>query len=163
MGWFSNDLYAEIKPTITTHSIFEQANNNKILNPTNNLNNPKDKPSPKDWIKKNQIKVHNDKIILEIENAKWSSFADTKSMDPVLDSTAHGLHIIPKKQEDINIGDIVAYESKFTEGTILHRVIEIKADNEGLYYILKGDNNELADPEKVRFSQIKRILVAIIY
>jgi hypothetical protein len=165
LGWLTNDVYSEINPKINFQklNIFKITHNNdNILTPSNDINQ-KNKASPQDWIKKEQIEVYNDKIIIKIENPEWSSFADTKSMDPVLDSTAHGIHIIPKKPEDIQIGDIVAYESNLAKGTIIHRVIGIDSDKDGLYYILKGDNNNVQDPEKVRFSQIRRVLVAIIY
>ena len=34
---------------------------------------------------------------------------------------------------------------------------------EGIYFILKGDNNPEQDPGRVRFKQIKRVLIGVIY
>jgi uncharacterized protein (UPF0248 family) len=48
-------------------------------------------------------------------------------------------------------------------GTIIHRVVKIGQDSEGWYAILKGDNLSQEDPEKVRFDQVQRVVVAIIY
>lgn len=122
-----------------------------------------EKPSPFNWIPERDISVQKDKVIIEIKNAQWSKFTNTNSMDPVLDNGANAIQIVPSSETDIHIGDIVSYQSKYAEGTIIHRVIEIGYDKEGWYVIMKGDNNPRQDPGKVRFSQIKRVLVAIIY
>jgi len=123
----------------------------------------KNKPSPSDWIKEEQIKVYKDKVIIEIENAQWARFTDTKSMDPVLDSTANAIQIIPENESQIKVGDIISFETQYTKGTIIHRVIEKGQDNKGTYFITKGDNNINSDPGKLRFEQIRRVLIAIIY
>ena len=84
-------------------------------------------------------------------------------MVPVLDKGANAIHKVPDSPSEIQIGDIVAYKSKYAEGTLIHRVVDIGADDKGVYYRLKGDNNPERDPGKVRFSQVERVLVAIIY
>ena len=62
----------------------------------------------------------------------------------------------------IKIGDIVSYS--YVDGTtIIHRVAQIGNDENGWYAVAKGDNSSFADPDKVRFSQIKRVVVAIVY
>lgn len=128
-----------------------------------NVKEDKDKNSPHDWIKTEQISVYNDEVIIKIKNPEWAIFTDTKSMDPVIDSTANALEIIPKSEKDIHIGDIVAYKSEYKEGIITHRVVDIGYDAFGWYAGLKGDNNDYIDPGKVRFEQIKRVVVAVIY
>ena len=50
-----------------------------------------------------------------------------------------------------------------TGDVVIHRVKEIGKDIEGWYLKAKGDNNEREDPERIRFSQIDRVVVAIIY
>ena len=123
----------------------------------------KELPSPSDWIKEDQIQVLNDKIIINIANPKWAKFTDTNSMDPLFDEESNAIEIIPDLEKDIHIGDVVSYKSNLVDGIIIHRVISIEKDENGAYFILKGDNNKYSDPEKVRFEQIQRILVAIIY
>ena len=123
----------------------------------------KEKPSPSNWIKEKQIHVLNDKIIIDINNPKWAKFTDTNSMDPLFDENSNAIEIIPSSEEDIQAGDIVSYKSNLVEGDIIHRVIEKGRDESGIYFILKGDNNKYKDPEKIRFSQIQRVLIAIIY
>ncbi len=117
--------------------------------------------SPNDWVKESQISVYSDRIILNIKDATWASFTDTNSMDPVLDAGANALEILPKSANDINVGDIISYQS--SQGVIIHRVIEKGSDKEGIYYIVKGDNNSAQDPGKVRFKDVKGVVVAVIY
>jgi hypothetical protein len=123
----------------------------------------RDKNSPYDWIKPEQIFVYDDQIIIQIQNPEWSIFTDTKSMDPVIDGTSNAIEIIPKNENEVHIGDIVAYESKYKEGIVTHRIVDIGYDAFGWYARLKGDNNDYIDPGKVRFEQIKRVVVAVIY
>jgi len=119
--------------------------------------------SPADRVDESQIIVTNDKIVLNIRGAEWASFTDTNSMDPVIDAGAHAIEITPKSDDEIQIGDIVAYKSEYAEGTIIHRVVFKGQDDKGTYFVLKGDNNPANDPGKIRFEQIKRVVVAIIY
>jgi hypothetical protein len=122
-----------------------------------------EKPSPKDRIKEDQIRVGNENIIITLKGAEWASFTDTNSMDPIIDSEAHAIEIIPENEEEIQVGDIAVYESEYAEGSIIHRIVQKGKDEKGTYFIMKGDNNPTNDPGKIRFSQIKRVVVAIIY
>lgn len=119
--------------------------------------------SPYDWINESQIHVFDDKVVIDVKDAVWAKFTDTNSMDPVIDYGTNALQIIPLTEDDIHLGDIVSYESEYVEGVTIHRVIEIGEDDEGRYFILKGDNNPEEDPGKIRFSQVKRVLVGIVY
>src|SRR4030042_68206 len=119
--------------------------------------------SPLDRILEDEILVTNKKVVLNIQGAEWASFTDTNSMDPVIDAGAHAIEIIPKSEDEIGVGDIVAYESEYAEGSIIHRVVYKGQDEKGTYFVLKGDHNPVSDPGKVRFEQIKRVCVAIIY
>lgn len=121
----------------------------------------KERISPYDWIKQDEITLYSDGVSFNLDNPQWAIFADTNSMDPVFDSTSHAIEIIPKSEEDVHVGDIVSYSTD--NGTIIHRVIETGYDSEGWYAMFKGDNNPIKDPDKVRFKNIRRIVVAIIY
>jgi len=119
--------------------------------------------SPSNRVAEDNILVLKDKVVLNIADAEWAYFTDTNSMDPVIDQGAHAIEIVPKSEDDIQVGDIVAYESEYAEGSIIHRVVFKGQDEKGTYFTLKGDNNPINDPGKVRFSQIKKVVVAIIY
>lgn len=122
-----------------------------------------EKSSPSDRIKEDDIRVYKDRIVIDLKDAQWATFTDTNSMDPVFDAEANSLEIKPKSPEDIHAGDIVSYSSSTYNGIIIHRVISVSYDSQGWYAALKGDNNLFSDPEKVRFSQINGIVVAVIY
>ncbi len=125
--------------------------------------NTVEKGSPYDWIPENDIHVSDEGVVINIKNPEWAKFTDTNSMDPVIDIDSNAIQIIPESEDMIHIGDIVSYKSRYAEGTIIHRVIRIGTDEDGWYAIMKGDNLKQEDPGKVRFSQIKRVLVAVIY
>ncbi len=120
-------------------------------------------PSPSDWVKEGQIEVTKSGVFIDIKDAAWATFTDTNSMDPVIDFGANAIEIVPRSEDDIHTGDIVSYKSAYAEGTIIHRVIGSGYDENGKYFVLKGDNNSGADPGKVRFSDIHGVVVAIVY
>ena len=116
--------------------------------------------APGDWIKGDNIFVTENSIIINIKNASLSSYAPTGSMRPVLDSGANGIRVVPKSEEDIHVGDIISF--KTGDSLIIHRVIEKGMDDEGVYFITKGDNNSFSDG-KIRFKDIDYLTIAIIY
>ena len=125
-------------------------------------NNAEEVSSPGNWIAENNIHVYKDKILINIEETRLTKFADTNSMDPVIDKGANAIEITPKNPDDIQIGDIISFE--INDGDIyVHRVIKKGYDKDGVYFITKGDNNNSADPYKIRFYQIVGILIGILY
>lgn len=145
--WLATGIFANVeKPT--SINIFN--NNNEL-------------ESPSDWIKENQIHVYKDRIVIDAERIIWSKFTDTNSMDPLFDKGSNGLEMIPSDTDEIGVGDIISYRSKYSNGIIIHRVIEKGEDEKGIYFIAKGDNNDTADPGKIRFDQIEGVLIGILY
>ena len=131
--------------------------------PTVLLDEIVDQPSPNDWIEEKDIFVTDDQVVIKIDNPKWASFTDTNSMDPILDDKTNAIEIVPQYPGQIEVGDIISYHGDYFKGVVIHRVIEKGVDDEGIYFILKGDNNQEPDPGKVRFDQVERVLVAVIY
>jgi len=119
--------------------------------------------SPYDWIKEDQILVYPSHVEVRVKNTAWSKFKDTNSMDPVFDLNSNGILITPKKINDIHVGDIISYISTYNSQRIVHRVIEIGTDEQGVYFIAKGDNNLYNDPGRIRFEQIKAVTIGILY
>ena len=117
--------------------------------------------SPSDWIAQENIHILENNVVIDITDPQWAVFTDTNSMDPVLDQGAHGIQVVPGSPDDLEIGDIISFTS--TQGIIIHRIIDIGHDDQGWYAITKGDNNAVADPGKLRFSQVHRVLVGILY
>ena len=118
--------------------------------------------SPQDRIKENHLQLSFDKLIINFPGIQLASYTDTNSMDPLIDEDSIGLEIIPISEEDIHAGDVAAYQlGKDLIGG--HRVVSTGIDDSGWYAILKGDNSKECDTEKVRFEQIKYVLVGVLY
>lgn len=116
--------------------------------------------SPSDWLKNENIRLYEDKIIIYIDNASLSSYQPTGSMKPVLDSGANGIRIKPENVHDIDEGDIISFRKNGM--LIVHRVVTKGVDEEGIYFITKGDNNNYSDG-KVRFNDIEYITIGVLY
>ena len=122
--------------------------------------NSYEEASPSDYIQEDNIKLYKDRVVILIDNPSMSSYADTNSMLPVLDTGSNGIKFVPKSEKDIKVGDIISF--KFEGKIIVHRVVSIGSDELGTYFITKGDNNKYAD-EKIRFSDIVSKTIAVIY
>lgn len=116
--------------------------------------------SPSDHITNDQITVYPDEIVIKVPGAAISNYAPTGSMLPVLNEYANGIRIKPKSADDIKVGDIISF--KRDNSLIVHRVIKKDVDEQGVYFITKGDNNGLNDG-KVRFDQVEYLTIGIIY
>ena len=118
---------------------------------------------PGDRIKDYSVKAYDNRVVIFIDNPYLARFTDTHSMEPVLGRRSTGLEIVPKSHSEIKEGDIISYQPSDSDDIIIHRVIKTGTDEKGWYAATKGDNNPNLDPEKVRFSQVKRILVGLVY
>ncbi len=157
-------IFSIIALVMFSYNFFALGYAEKPLSKLNELGNSFfDKPSPGNWIKENQILLYEDRVVIFVPNATISTYADTNSMDPVLDSSANGIEIKPTSPEDIHVGDIIVYQPDLRKpDLIIHRVIEIGSDEQGWYCITKGDN-AIQDDGKIRFENIKYVTIAILY
>lgn len=115
--------------------------------------------SPYDRITEGNLDLFLDKLVINFPGIQLAHYSDTNSMDPLIDEHSIGLEIIPEAEEDIHIGDVVAYQSG--KDLIVHRVISISKDEEGWCAVLKGDNSE--EYEKIRFEQVRYLLIGVLY
>ncbi len=76
----------------------------------------------------------------------------TESMEPELKK---GDAIIIKKvaEDQLRVNDIVTF--KINGEIITHRIVRIDDVNSEKFYITKGDNNNVEDPDELRFSDIE--------
>jgi hypothetical protein len=152
LGWLSSGIFAEARFAGIESPL-------EFVNYT--LNNS-DKISPSDTINESDIWVYDDYAIINIPGLSLARYEDTNSMDPILDKEANGLEVVPSSVQDINLGDIIAYQKG--GNLIVHRVINQSVDINGTtFFILKGDNNAQPDPEPVYFNQIEYKLVGVLY
>jgi len=119
--------------------------------------------SPHDRVGEDDVYIFQNQIIIDISDAYGAIYADTNSMDPVLDDGAIGLEIIPTSEQDIFVGDIVTFRSSWSNSLIVHRVIMVGQDDQGWYCVTKGDNSIFTDPGKLRFEDIEYLLIGVLY
>jgi hypothetical protein len=119
--------------------------------------------NPMDRVPEKAIEVYRDRVILDVQDVEWATFTDTHSMEPVIFKGANALEIRPKSEDDIKVGDIVSYKSEYAEGNIIHRVVYKGNDEQGTYFVMKGDNLPSNDPGRIRFSQMQRVVIAVVY
>lgn len=55
---------------------------------------------------------------------------------------------------DVKVGDIVVYKAAWFNQPVIHRIINITEINGTTMYVIKGDNNNRADPYYVKADQI---------
>lgn len=154
LGWLLN--------TVLTSFVYYDAEKPLSFGFVPFLKSP-ERQSPSDHIKESQIHVYDDRVVIDAPGASWASFTDTNSMDPFFDETSNSIELKPSSPADINPGDIISYRSGITGDLIVHRVVSRGVDDSGVFYLVKGDNNPVQDPEKVRFEQVHGVLIGIIY
>lgn len=168
-GWFCSSAYSNVLSQVAISSplLGEGGSGNIEAAGSDSSNrylfNSRELISPYDWVSESQIHIYQDKVVIDLQNPQWAVFTDTNSMDPVFDAGSHAIEVVPESPADIHLGDIVSYNSEHNEGAVIHRVVEIGEDSDGWYCRMKGDNNPFMDPGKVRFEQLQRVLVAVIY
>lgn len=83
----------------------------------------------------------------------------TQSMDPTLPPGTL-LVVRPTPVQDIRIGDVVTYQITSGQPAVIsHRVVSVASSSDGLRtFVLKGDNNALADPTPVTAAQIRGVV-----
>lgn len=116
--------------------------------------------APGDHLNEEDIVVFRDKVCLKVEGVSLSNYADSGSMLPILDKGANGLRVVPKSEDDVSVGDIVSF--RIGGVLVVHRVVEKGIDDNGTYFIVKGDANLIGDG-KIRFKDIEYITIGIIY
>jgi signal peptidase I len=109
----------------------------------------------------NDVLVSEQQVIITVPDLQEGIIAASKSMEPFLSEDDIVIERPPSSSADIQIDDIIIFEAE--NQRIIHRVIAIGHDDEGWYARTKGDNNLRADPWKVRFGQVKGVVVGIIY
>lgn len=120
-----------------------------------------EKAVPFDHIKKEDIIVTQNRVIIKNNELAWAEYTDSGSMEPILSSSANGIEIRPETTSDLHVGDIISYQHD--DKIIIHRIVKMGIDDDGWYVVTKGDNLLTEDPIKVRFENIQGLLVGIIY
>jgi len=118
-----------------------------------------DRDNPSNYINGDEIHLYADKIIIDKPGLAYAAVKDTKSMEPLLSSNSHVIEAKPDKNI-LQKGDIISFTKQGK--TITHTITEIKNDAQGWYATTKGYNNELNDEWKVRFNEIKGVVIGVL-
>jgi len=116
--------------------------------------------APSDSINEDLIEIYEDKVVINVQDVSLSSYAPTGSMKPVFDEGANGLRVKVNSVDDVEVGDIISFRAE--EQLIVHRVVEKGVDTEGVYFITKGDNNNVSDG-KIRIDDIEYKTIGVIW
>ena len=77
-------------------------------------------------------------------------------------SISKGDAVIIRKLEgyrELKVGDIIAYDNTKNGKIIIHRIVEVKKDDNGAnIYVTKGDANKSVDSYKVTDKKIKGVV-----
>lgn len=129
-----------------------------------------ERPSPNEWVSKDDIMLKDGLVSFQVDGLVVASddsgvylptIANTNSMDPVIDETSKLLKVKPDSMDKISVGDIITY--KKSRQLITHRVVYKGTDEDGLYFVAKGDNVKASDPGKIRSKQILYVTVGVLY
>ena len=118
-------------------------------------------PAPKSRIKESDIHVYANRIVIDVKDPQWTAYADTNSMLPTLDFSHNGLVYTNPPCDELIIGDIVGFP--YNNQTISHRIVDTGFDDEGRYFVTKGDNNRVGDPGLRRCGDIVSVMFGLIY
>lgn len=165
LGWVVSSMYASLNLEVHKLSVNKFFSNDPVLNTHEERTASffsNDRASPADRLTDSNVQLSETGLALTLGEApRLSRFTDSNSMDPVIDHGANAVEVTPKSSSDIRVGDIISYRTG--DGVVIHRVIGIGKDEQGIYYTTKGDNNPIRDFIKVRFNQIQGVVVAIVY
>lgn len=117
--------------------------------------------APRKRVSFSDLLIDDDKVVINVGEVTPGIVAPTRSMVPLLDEGTIVLEVTPRSPAEVILGDIIIYERDGSR--IIHRVVATGWDERGWFAIAKGDNNPLNDPEKIRFPQIRGVVVGIIY
>lgn len=116
--------------------------------------------TPSNFLDNKDILIYPDRVVLNVGGATLSSYDSTGSMIPALGSGVNGIVVKPESDAEISVGDIISFRNG--NRIIVHRVIYKGIDDQGVYFITKGDNSEVSDG-KIRFEDVEHVVVALVY
>lgn len=119
-----------------------------------------DLSSPSDYLSEEDIIVLGDEVIIRVQGATLSRYAETGSMRPFLDYGANGIRVVPVNESEVEVGDIVSF--RHAGVLVVHRVVDKGIDEEGVWFEVRGDAN-LVGEGKIRFGDIEYKTIGVLY
>lgn len=115
-----------------------------------------------DRIQRSDIVATKEKVVI-LGDYSLAEYKNTDSMLPLLDYGSTGIQLKVFENTELYVGDVVSYRIGEKEELVVHRITGGGVDDEGVYYVLKGDNVGRPDTEKVRKEQIEKVLVGVLW
>ena len=81
------------------------------------------------------------------------------SMEPAIST---GSMIVTKPSSIYSVGSVVTYKEASRNVLVTHRIIDIRSDEAGLFYVTQGDANDAPDRQQVRPGDITGRVIATV-
>lgn len=107
--------------------------------------------------------IYENSLLIKYPELELVTGKNTTSMHPAIGIGHSGIVTLQFDPDDLQVGNIIAYNSSSTDVLIAHRIIEIVEDADGKCYMVQGDSNSVADRECVQSSQIEYLFVGAIF
>jgi len=129
-------------------------------------------PGPQSWVNHSKISavydIHGRDYSLylkDVPQLHTSEGVGTNSMAPSTNGVSLYLYFKPSDEDiaNIQIGDIIIYDSSESDIPVSHRIVEKYVADGCFLFRAKGDNNHVVDNEVITPNMIKGVVVGVIY
>lgn len=87
----------------------------------------------------------------------------TGSMWPALQGGGFVIFVNVTNASELVPGDIIIINESVYGQEVVHRIIEVANDTDGMYFVTKGDNNSVPDNIHIRANEIIGRVVGVLY
>lgn len=114
--------------------------------------------TPKDRVDEKDIQLRHDKVIIKLSEASLSTLEDANSDSSLFSPGTQGLVMNISSASELKEGDIVSYYSSSKGRMVFGRISKIGTDKQGWYAQLYSEGRL-----KIRFNQLNKVVVAVLY
>ncbi len=143
----------------------------------------REKPSPSDILPRSALTQVDGNLVVDLTQlvipftrapVVWTPrIPDTGSMDPAFDAGNNNFLIAGDGDDEMEVlriwlelqpaGNVVVYRRTSDGKLIIHRIVKVGRDDQGVKYTLRGDNNGRDDRQVVRGADILYLSIGTIY
>lgn len=102
--------------------------------------------------------VYPDQLVVKYPGLKYAKVA-SNSMAPIITDKSTVFEKIPESASEIKVNDVISFYEPSVDGTVMHLVTDIVAEDGRISYKTKGVANPEADPWTVPYENVKGIVV----
>ncbi len=149
---------ASILAGIESAARFDEGRAVTLITPFSSLDSVKERDTPKDRIKEEDIQLRHNSVIINIPGASLSKLDDKSSRESLFSSHSEGLVMNVSSPSELKAGDIVSYFSPSKQMMVYGRISHIGEDKEGWYAQFSSEGRR-----RIRFNRIEKVVVAVLY